>query len=356
VNAILKAVCALPTAPFREPAVSEYIRRLCTRHDLPLKEDRYGNLLVGNTRPSAGRWVLVAHTDHPGFEAAGMVRNGVVRAGFRGYVLATHMRGVGVVFFDGAREIRGRVIRALADERGVAMEVHVRVDAPASTGSPGMFDFAVAHQKGRALHSRALDDLAGVAAALQAVINARRRNRRANVAALLTRAEEVGFIGAIAAARDRRLIKSTDRIISIECSAMQPYAPQGKGAIIRVGDRTSVFDSGLTYLLTQTAQNLAAKRKNFTYQRALMPGGTCEATAFDVYGYRAAAVCVPLGNYHNMVPNRKALGPEYIDLQDWESLVSLLTDVSAMRDDGRSVLRTRLDAQFKKHQRLLDMQ
>ena len=31
-----------------------------------------------------------------------------------------------------------------------------------------------------------------------------------------------------------------------------------------------------------------------------MPGGTCEATVYDVYGFTAARICVALGNYHNM--------------------------------------------------------
>ena len=70
--------------------------------------------------------------------------------------------------------------------------------------------------------------------------------------------------------------------------------------IIRVGDKTSIFNSAFTYFLTQQAEALAKKDKSFKYQRALMPGGTCEATVYDAWGYIAAAVCVPLGNYHNM--------------------------------------------------------
>ena len=70
---------------------------------------------------------------------------------------------------------------------------------------------------------------------------------------------------------------------------MQPYAKQGDGAILRVGDRTSIFNSGLTYFLGQKADELAKRyKKTFKYQRALMPGGTCEATVYDVYGYTAA--------------------------------------------------------------------
>ena len=54
-----------------------------------------------------------------------------------------------------------------------------------------------------------------------------------------------------------------------------------------------------------------------------MPGGTCEATVYDVYGFTAASICVALGNYHNMDRERKKIAPEYIDLGDWENMVKL---------------------------------
>ena len=62
-----------------------------------------------------------------------------------------------------------------------------------------------------------------------------------------------------------------------------------------------------------------------------MPGGSCEATAFSGYGYSAACLCLPLGNYHNMVdidgvasgirPAR--VGPEFISVADFHGLVTL---------------------------------
>ena len=126
------------------------------------------------------------------------------------------------------------------------------------------------------------------------------------VAVLLTRAEEEGFIGAIAASLQPALLRKSDRLIAIESSAAQSYAPQGKGAIIRVGDRTSIFNSGLTATSSRTWPTaLAKKDKSFRFQRALMPGGTCEATVYDVYGFTAASICVALGNYHNMDRKRK---------------------------------------------------
>src|SRR4029079_13986806 len=125
--------------------------------------------------------------------------------------------------------------------------------------------------KGNKIYSRAIDDLGGLAAKFQMLDDLRRKPPAAPVAGLLTRAEEEGFVGAIAASLKPKLLRKTDRIIAIETSAMQPYAQQGAGTIIRVGDRTSIFNSQLTYFLTQQAEALAKRDKSFKYQRALMP-------------------------------------------------------------------------------------
>ena len=59
-----------------------------------------------------------------------------------------------------------------------------------------------------------------------------------------------------------------------------------------------------------------------------MPGGTCEATVYDVYGFTAASICVPLGNYHNMDKAKEKIGPEFIDVNDWDSMVKLFAEIA----------------------------
>lgn len=328
----------------------EYVHQFAARHHMARTSDRWGNLLV-QARPGKPRWVMVAHMDHPGLIAGKTIGNGRIQADFHGGVRASHMRGTPVVFFDKGRRTTGKIISAQANERGIATGVVVETNGPVTVGACGMFDFKVAHKRGGLLHSRSLDDTAGVAAALQVLVNVKnhRAGRGAGAAALLTRAEEVGFVGAIAAARDGALLHKNDLIISIECSAMQPSVPQGKGVVIRVGDKTSVFDWEMTYSLNKSAEALAKTQKGFTFQRALMPGGTCEATAFLAYGYRAAALCVPLGNYHNMVAGKKTLGAEYIHLNDWQNLVDLLTHITSSSEyyDSRD-LRKSMDQRFAK--------
>lgn len=353
-------LCSLPTAPFAERAVIEYATEFAAQHPrLKLSRDRFGNALLelpGRQR-TIPRWVFTAHMDHPGFVAQKMLGRGTLRAAFRGGVRAEYFKQGRVRFFDDSREITGTVRKVtIGKDRGYPERAVLRVNGSVSPGSPGMWDQGEGRIKDGKFYSRACDDLAGAAAALAMLNELADHPPPATVAVLLTRAEEEGFIGAIAASRHPTLLRKSDRIIAIECSAMQPYAPQGKGAIIRVGDKTSVFNSDLTYFITQQAAELAKKDKSFHYQRALMPGGTCEATVYDIYGFLASSICVPLGNYHNMDAAKKKIGPEYIDLNDWRNMVKLFVHLARTAhayEPGHKLLRQRVEKRFEKLKHLL---
>jgi putative aminopeptidase FrvX len=358
---ILKEMCSLPTAPFAEQHVIDYARRFARqRPKLILNEDRQGNVMLqlpGRTKQP--RWVFTAHMDHPGFVADRMLDRRTLQAHFRGWVAIDFVRGTRVRFFSDGQEITGRVIEAsceIYDRLDVPDRVKVRVAAPVEPGSAGMFDQGEAKVKGRTLYSRACDDLAGAAAALTMLDELLRKPPKVPVAVLLTRAEEEGFIGAIAAAQKPQLLRKSDRIIAIETSAMQPYAPQGKGAIIRIGDKSSIFNSSLSYYLTEQAAALAKQDRKFSYLRALMPGGTCEATVFDVYGYHTGSICIALGNYHNMDRDRQKIGPEYVSVDDWQSMVKLFVAVvrnGHTYDAGHGALKQRIEKRFARLKHLL---
>ena len=286
-----------------------------------------------------------------------MLEPRALEADFRGGVLADYFKGSRVRFFDGDDEITGVITEfTLGKERGYPESVVVRVRKPVAPGSPGMWDQGGGRVRGKHFLSRVCDNLAGAAGALTMLDHIARKPPATPVAVLLTRAEEDGFIGAIAAATKPQLLRKSDRLIVIECSAKQPYAPQGSGAILRVGDRTSIFNSGLTYFIGQQAEALAKKDKSFKFQRALMPGGTCEATGYDIYGFSAASICVALGNYHNMDKERERIAPEYIDLGDWENMVKLFVRLAReghTYEPGFSSLKERIEKRFERLEHLL---
>ncbi|MEA2735687.1 MAG: hypothetical protein QOE14_2138 [Humisphaera sp.] len=363
---ILTEVCSIPTAPFAEQNVVAYVERfVAARPKLKLSRDRAGNLLI-ELRPqkktNQPRWIFAAHMDHPGFVADRMLDDRTLAAHFRGWVHIDYVKGTKVRFFnpDGT-ELAGVVTEATSsthDRLTVPDRVVVRLRHRGSVeiGSPGMFDQGAGRIKGNTFFSRGIDDQGGVAAALAMLDELHKKPPTAPVAVLLTRAEEDGFVGAVAAVLEPRLLKKSDRLIAIECSAMQPYAPQGKGVIIRVGDKTSIFNSALTYFLTQQAEALAKRNKNFQFQRALMPGGTCEATVYDAYGYTAAAVCIALGNYHNMDREKKRIAAEYIDIGDWKTMTRFFIHLARTGHTfsaDNSALRKRVTRRYAKLKHLL---
>jgi endoglucanase len=363
---ILTDLCSVPTAPFVEGRVVEFVERFVKqRRRLTLSRDAFGNLLIElPARNAEGkplpRWVFTAHMDHPGFVAHEMADRRTLLAHFRGGVLAEFFAGSKVRFFDADREVSGVVTECSGGEdRGYPTFARLRVPGPVTPGALGMWDVGPGRVKGGKFYSRVCDDLAGAAAALAMLEELAKDAKNAPpspVAVLLTRAEEEGFIGAIAASRRPQLLRKTDRVIAIECSARQPYAPQGKGAVIRVGDRTSTFHSGLTYYITRLAEDLAKADKSFAFQRALMPGGTCEATVYDVYGFTAASICVALGNYHNMDRERGKIAAEYIDLADWRNMVRLFVEVARKGhayEPGHRLLKGRIEARYEKLKHLL---
>ena len=109
-------------------------------------------------------------------------------------------------------------------------------------------------------------------------------------------------------ARSGWLAEAGITVISLETSAELPPAKMGDGPIVRVGDRTAIFDPAVTAELLA-----AAEQAKISVQRCLMSGGTCEATAFQLCGVRAGALCVALGNYHNRGPELR-IEPEFVSV------------------------------------------
>jgi endoglucanase len=353
---LLERTLRCPTAPYREGEVIAWVREFAAaRPHLLLREDADGNLVLARrgVRRSARPLVLGAHMDHPGFRAlrSRAVRDGHrVEALFLGGVRPEYLPGARARFYEGDREVVARVERTVPDPRSGEQRVTLRARRPVPRGAFGTWDlpgFRISRRNPDLVETRAADDLAGLAGvlALMDVIDRIDPGRRVDVRGLFTRAEEVGFVGALSVASGRRLPRGA-RIVAIEASKALPDAPQGEGPILRVGDRTSVFDDGLSRWLGRVAAGLARSRR-FSYQRKLMDGGTCESTAYQLFGYRCAGLCLPLGNYHNM-SERGRIAVETIRLSDWVGMVRFFeglvrADGDAPRPGRVDPLRRRLD-------------
>jgi len=334
---IVLEMLSLPTAPFVEGAVVAYLEAFCaSRPGLKWERDRAGNVLVHlrRGRRRIQRPVcLTAHLDHPGFIAEEMTGPQRLRAIWRGGVRPEYFVGSRVRFHAEQRWIRGTVrsIKTYVENRikRVSSAV-IDVSAPVPAGAPGMWDFPDATITARHIRSRACDDLAGAAAMVCCMEEMTRRRLDGEAYFLFTRAEEVGFVGAIAASR-AETIPQQCCVVAVETSSELPSAPIGAGPILRVGDKATVFHAGATAYCGAVATDLAASDRRFTFQRKLMDGGTCESSAYCQFGYEATGLCLALGNYHNMNQKRQRTAPEYVGLGDFASLVKWFVELARAR-------------------------
>ncbi|MFM7134116.1 MAG: hypothetical protein ACKO0W_07355 [Planctomycetota bacterium] len=362
----LLEITSLPTAAGREDRVIEAIERwVAARRDrVVLSRDRFGNLTIARhdfleacargAKSGVKPVMVTAHLDHPAFVVTAVRAKGrSVEADleFRGGVNDPYFKGAALEVFD-------RDTRRSFDARIVSLDaktdpatkpfktVVARLAKPAAAksvaaGSIARWKFPKAEVRKGLAHTHACDDLAALAAALVAFDSISRDAALAHVALLFTRSEEIGFIGAIGAAREGSVPQGA-RLVCLENSRSFPHdSPIGAGPIVRVGDRLSVFTPELTNRIGDIAAAHAKDTPGFRFQRKLMPGGACEATAFASFGIASTCVCLPLGNYHNMqdidgVAAGKAkakVGREFISTDDFHWLVELLEVVARRLDD-----------------------
>jgi putative aminopeptidase FrvX len=331
-----KDFCAIAGQLMRCPAVAYHedetraaAQKICVEHGLAFKQDRFGNLLVRLCTDTKARpLVLSAHLDHPGFE--------IIRREANGKYLARFLGGVGDAYFEPGIKLRlmpGSIPARLGKAVKHPKEKQFYLE-PQST-QPGnhrirdpkfavweLEDFRVEKDK---LEGRACDDLIGVAAILATLIQLKKAKARVHVIGVISRAEEVGFHGALMVAASAG-IPNDALVVSLETSREMPPVKMGQGVILRVGDRASIFDSEGTRYLAEVGNELVRK-KQMQYQRALMSGGTCEATAYQEFGYQTVALCIALGNYHNCGPADK-IAAEYVSIGDACGMVDLLAEAA----------------------------
>jgi endoglucanase len=366
----LSTITSLPTAAGHEQRVAEFITDWCAeRSDLDLTRDSAGNLHVA-FKPSStpfreGRPIyFTAHMDHPAFVVERVISPTTLQLSFRGGVMDDYFKNATVLAHDSTNATLTGTLTGMVEAAGPFKHYTCELAASNNTlrvGDVVTWNVGSAEIIDNKMHTLACDDLAALAAALSAydvLRDARAQGKQIHDTRLLfTRAEEIGFIGAIAAVKLTTMPMDA-RVIALENSRSFAESPIHGGPIVRVGDRVSVFSPTLTDAIAKRAEEIAGGASTVTasqklkdlppwkWQRKLMAGGACEASVFYNAGYEATCVCLPLGNYHNMadLDNVQAgtntrpatIAREFIGVDDYHGLIDLLIACAEKLPEGTS--------------------
>jgi putative aminopeptidase FrvX len=385
---LLHQILTLPTAPFREAAVMDFVQSVFERRQIPYFLDPVGNLVVGCASPLEYRRLIrqpsqepvrlfIAHMDHPGFHGIQWLSPLRLLVKWYGGSPTKHLRGSRLWLANAAGVTGAGILEhpELLDSAHALDRAVLRLDRPFADPGPatqyfGGFQFrAPVWRSGKRLYTKAADDLVGVFAIVDTAIQlfTRRPRRKVPFLGLLTRGEEVGFVGAVAHLQLDwlRIARRPVIAVSLETSRALPNAVIGRGPVIRLGDRRTVFNPDALRVLTHVAEQLLPGQ----HQRRVMDGGTCEATAVTAWRLPAIGISIPLGNYHNeqmdLFGHRSKPGknsrpggpaPEIVHLDDISGLLKLCHGLMqpglAWRDPWHS-LRGTLRANLKRYQPLL---
>jgi len=317
------AIAACPTAAYHEGHVRAcLLERLAELPHLTTRLDEFGNLHASYEYAAQGReaFRVVAHMDHPAFV---VVRgNGPAEVQFAGGVMETYFAGKSITFHnEETKRPLGRAMIASVDFTEEAKRVRITGEIPAAA-TFAVWTLPRARCTKRLFIGPSCDDLAQVSTVLALLRRLALGGAKASVHAIFTRAEEVGFAGALAALKSATPLAPMPTL-SLEMSKARGFARIEAGPVVRVGDKLSIFDSRVTHWLETAFRDLAEQRPGTVYQRLLMGGGTCEASVFQRAGLPTGALCVALNNYHNMGPGQ-SIRAESIALRDWQGLYDYL--------------------------------
>lgn len=333
------------TAPFCEHHVMREVEAQLGAAKTPWFVDEHGNRIIGvgsvreyrallKQRSEEPVRVFIAHMDHPGFHGVKWLSARRLAVRWYGGSPRRHLAGSRIWLATAEADLgQGKLGKPTLNSGRYAIataEVTLDKDCiaahrPAANKLYGGFAFrAPCWKQGQRLYTRAADDLVGVFAILETARSlraARRRDGDVPFIGLLTRGEEVGFVGAVKHFESGYLATAKRPLVavSLEASRTLPGAIIGKGPVVRLGDRRTVFDAGGLQVLSQLAERVLPA----AHQRRVMDGGACEATAATAWGIPTVGISIPLGNYHNEgyeggadCARPRGPAPEFVHLSD----------------------------------------
>ncbi|MBI5631517.1 MAG: hypothetical protein HY921_11615 [Elusimicrobia bacterium] len=353
---IFKNLTSVPTAPYFEQSVIKkalaWIKEnLGSR--VKVKRHRGGIIARYQNGGPGPALALAGHLDHPAFHLSRVTAQGAL-AHLKGGLPPHLLPGCAVQAFTKNSADNVPLARGILERSSGEGLYPIRWTTP----PPGrekiafaILDLTPFSIQGPWLASRSIDDLLGCAMSLEALRCVVEAGVKTNLTVILHRAEEVGFMGALALIHEKA-VDPGDCVLSIETSREMPGAEPGKGPVIRVGDKACLFDLNLTALLEESAKILL--KKGVASQKLRLTGGSCEATAYLAFGYEASGLAIPLVNYHNGW-GAETIAPEKVRLEDAAGAVKLLVEAAKLfpNHKPRASLRQWLEKSLKQNRKFL---
>ncbi|HEX3019324.1 MAG TPA: M20/M25/M40 family metallo-hydrolase [Chitinispirillaceae bacterium] len=318
-------ILSLPTAPYKENSVRDFILDFCSQRKIGLRQDEFGNLIVfAKKKYPTGSLAFVAHMDHPGFIVEKNASKGSASALFYGKYEHQQFKASPVSIFTNQGPIDAQVTDWNPAPKEKAIRANLKVSGDVSQGDIGMWNIDPLKEENGLIYSRACDDLIGCALILNLIDSFAKKSQPLSFYAIFTVAEESGHNGAKYVCSSEILPKKVIPI-SVETSRVLPVAPIEDGVVIRVGDSQTIFSPEITQFIVETSQQIQSKDKEFKFQRKLMDGGACEGSVFFNFNYRTGAISIPLGNYHNQNYESGKTDAEYVSVYDMECASKLMS-------------------------------
>ena len=199
---LTRSILAQPTAPFHEDAVrAEILIQLAQLPSVHVEQDDFGNVIARYDGCSGHcEYAFAAHMDHPAyvFDTTGDTGSTGQKMQVSANETSTTLPSTPVFPVSPVVSPGGGGWEFLG---GVPEAYRAKNPPTRDFGAFAMWDLPACEVKDGLIHSRACDDLIGCVAILALFQELDRTKAMPTVYGLFTRAEEVGFVGAIQLAK-----------------------------------------------------------------------------------------------------------------------------------------------------------
>lgn len=299
--------CEKEIAAVIKKEVQNYADEVCT--------DVLGNLIV-HKKGNGKKIMFAAHMDEIGIVVTFVEENGFLRFSNVGGLYAKELLGRRVIFKNGT----AGVIYTEKDNKAMQIsKMYIDIGAvcreeaekTASIGDTAVFE-GIYHRNGDKIISKSLDNRAGCYVLIEALKRVKTDN---DLYFVFTTQEEVGLRGARTAA----FSVNPDVAIAVDVTDTGDTPEErkmavtlGKGACIKVMDRSIICDSEIRSLLIETA-----RKNNIAYQLEIMTEGGTDAGVIHLTkdGVKTGGISVPTRYIHS--PSEMA------DANDIEACIKL---------------------------------